>query len=80
MKNITIKFAIMNCILILFAGCGTSEPGTVERSDAAAPSDIGQGDDGIADTGYITVAQAKTVVLESAGLLEEDVRFVRIQL
>lgn len=80
MKNITIKFAIMNCILILFAGCGTSEPGTVETSDAAVPSDIGQGDDGIADTGYITVAQAKTVVLENAGLLEEDVRFVRIQL
>lgn len=80
MRNIAIKFAVMNCILILFTGCGTSQPGTAGTSDAAVSSDIGQGDDGNADIGYITVAQAKTAVLENAGLLEEDVRFVRIHL
>ncbi len=80
MKNVTVKFAIMSCILVLFAGCGTSEPGTVESSDTATASDIEQGDTGSADTGYITVAQAKAAVLENAGLAEEDVRFVRIHL
>lgn len=79
MKNIMNRAAIMSCILLLFAGCGTSDSGTAEAPDAAE-SGIEQGDVGNADNGHITVAQVKAAVLENAGLLEEDVRFVRIHL
>ncbi len=79
MKNIMNRAAIMSCILLLFAGCGTSDSGTAEAPDAAV-SGIEQGDVGNADNGHITVAQVKAAVLENAGLLEEDVRFVRIHL
>lgn len=70
----------MSCILALFAGCGTSESGTVESPDAASFSGTEQGDAGNADPGHITVAQVKSAVLENAGLVEEDVRFVRIHM
>ena len=50
--------------LLLFAGCGM--PSAKEPSAEAGS--------------YITMADAKTTVLENAGLLEENVAFVRLQL
>ena len=55
---------VLIAVLLLFAGCG--------MPSAKEP---------LAETGsYITVAEAKTVVLENAGLLEENVVFVRLLL
>lgn len=55
---------VLIAVLLLFAGCG--------MPSAKEP---------LAETGsYITVADAKTVVLENAGLLEENVVFVRLLL
>ena len=67
MKNITIRVAIMSCILLLFAGCGTSDSGTAEAPDAAVASGIEQGDVGNVDNGHITVAQVKAAVWKMRG-------------
>ncbi len=52
-----------------------AQGGTGSREEGA-----GQGETEGQETGAITVAQVKTVVLDNAGLSEEEVRFVRIHL
>lgn len=63
------KYVGLVCALTLLAGCG-------------APSSGGDGQTGRADetNGYITAGDAKSIVLENAGLSEEQIRFVRLHL
>lgn len=85
-----IKMAVTGCILMIFTGCGAApQQSPLEES---VPSDYVEapvlpdsGADITSDVtaenpGSITIAEAKTVVLENAGLSEENVRFVRMQL
>lgn len=76
-QNSFFKLAFLWCILTLFTGCGTvpQTPSGVTEPSGNARTDVGQ-----ESSSYITVAEAKAAVLENAGLLEEDVRFVRFYL
>lgn len=73
-QNIFLKLVFMGCILTLFTGCG-AVPQT--PSGVTDPSGNARTDEGQESNSYITVAEAKASVLENAGLLEENVRFVR---
>lgn len=65
-NNIRGLLALAGCTLLLFTGCGAADTAQTETKDT--------------DTGYITVAQAKAAALENAGVSEEHVKFVRVQL
>lgn len=76
-QNSLFKLVFMGCILTLFTGCGTVPQTSSGVTDPPgnARTDVGQ-----ESSSYITVAEAKAAVLENAGLLEENVRFVRFYL
>lgn len=58
-----------------------AQGGTGSREEGAGQGEAGsQGETEGQETGAITVAQVKTVVLDNAGLSEDEVRFVRIHL
>ncbi len=57
------------------------QDGTGSREEGTGQGEAGsQGETEGQETGAITVAQVKTVVLDNAGLSEDEVRFVRIHL
>lgn len=74
---------ITNCMLFSLTGCGNApaqSPVPVNESTDnidAAPAETGTSTTG-AD--YLTLAEAKSIVLENAGFTEESVHFVRTQL
>lgn len=79
---------ITNCVLFLLTGCGNaaSSPSTPKQRPAteAANEPAAADDKETAGTSnksdYLTLAEAKSIVLENAGLAEENVHFVRTQL
>lgn len=95
-KNISIRFAIMSCALMLFAGCGVPEPdttsdpagssgteGSAGPSGSAGSSGAAETSDGAEASGeelYIGSEAAKQAALEHAGLNGDDVRFVHADL
>lgn len=77
-QNIIFKAVYMGCILAFLSGCGTNSsqiPPSAEQS-----SDNTQANAGNESQNYITIAEAKAAVLENAGLSEETVSFVRLDL
>lgn len=89
-KNISVKFAIMSCTLILFAGCGVSEPdaasdpaglsGTEGSAGSVGTSGASEGAESSGEELYIGSEAAKQAALEHAGLNVDDVRFVHADL
>lgn len=62
-KNISVRFAIMSCALMLFAGCGVSEPDTA--SDPARPSGT-EGSAGITGTSEASGAAGPSGMAEAS--------------
>lgn len=74
---------IATCILFLLTGCGnTAAQAPVPVKESADEVDATPAETGASATGvdYLTLAEAKSIVLENAGLTEESVHFVRTQL
>lgn len=88
LSNILMTILITNCVLFLLTGCGNtaSSPSTPEqRPDAEVANEPAAADDKetagtSTKSDYLTLAEAKSIVLENAGLAEENVHFVRTQL
>jgi len=88
LNNILMTILITNCVLFLLTGCGNaaSSPSTPKQRPAteAANEPAAADDKETAGTSnksdYLTLAEAKSIVLENAGLAEENVHFVRTQL
>ena len=88
LNNILMTILITNCVLFLLTGCGNaaSSPSTPKQrpateaanEPAAADNEKAAGTSNKSD--YLTLAEAKSIVLENAGLAEENVHFVRTQL
>ena len=81
--KITKTISITFCILLLMAGCGnTASQAPVPVEESADEVDVTPAETGSSATGadYLTLAEAKSIVLENAGLAEENVHFVRTQL
>lgn len=77
-KNV-FRLAFAGFVLTAVTGCGDPSE--------QAPSDVSGSSGGIMEDGgtesrdgYITVAEAKAAALENAGLSQEEVQFVRVQL
>ena len=74
---------ITNCMLFSLTGCGNTaaqSPVPVNESTDnidAVPEETGAS---TTEADYLTLAEAKSIVLENAGLAEENVHFVRTQL
>lgn len=66
-KFLKFKTVILGCFLTLFTGCGAVPPN--DETDTVKD-----------ENRAITIAEAKTAVLDNAGLSEQDVRFVRFYL
>ncbi len=79
-KKYHVGFLIMVCMLSLFMGCSAESDGGQDLSALSGASEDSQENPGSQSAGYITVAEAKTISLDNAGLVEEDVRFVRVHL
>lgn len=74
---------ITNCMLFSLTGCGnTASQAPVPVEESANGVDTAPAETGASATGadYLTLAEAKSIVLENAGLTEESVHFVRTQL
>lgn len=74
---------VTNCMLFLLTGCGnTASQAPVPVEESADEVDTAPAETGASTTGadYLTLAEAKSIVLENAGLTEESVHFVRTQL
>ena len=74
---------VTNCMLFLLTGCGnTASQAPVPVKESADEVDTAPAETGASTTGvdYLTLAEAKSIVLENAGLAEESVHFVRTQL
>ena len=74
---------VTNCMLFLLTGCGnTASQAPVPVKESADEVDTAPAETGASTTGvdYLTLAEAKSIVLENAGLAEENVHFVRTQL
>ena len=81
--KITKTISITFCILLLMAGCGnTASQAPVPVEESADEVDVTPAETGSSATGadYLTLAEAKSIVLENAELTEENVHFVRTQL
>ena len=74
---------VTNCMLFSLTGCGnTASQAPVPVEESANGVDTAPAETGASATGadYLTLAEAKSIVLENAGLTEESVHFVRTQL
>ena len=81
--KITKTISITFCMLLLMAGCGnTASQAPVPVEESADEVDVTPAETGSSATGadYLTLAEAKSIVLENAELTEENVHFVRTQL
>ena len=81
--KITKTISITFCMLLLMAGCGnTASQAPVPVEESADEVDVMPAETGSSATGadYLTLAEAKSIVLENAELTEENVHFVRTQL
>ncbi len=74
---------VTNCMLFLLTGCGnTASQAPVPVEESANEVDTAPAETVSSTTGadYLTLTEAKSIVLENAGLAEENVHFVRTQL
>ncbi len=81
--KITKTISITFCMLLLMAGCGnTASQAPVPVEESADEVDVTPAETGSSATraDYLTLAEAKSIVLENAELTEENVHFVRTQL
>lgn len=80
-KNFLNMILTVSCVLTLLTGCGNTArqipPAAAESTDNKQSV---RHDAGTESSDYITLAEAKSVVLKNAGLSEEDVSFVRAHL
>lgn len=79
-KRCIFGYYILICSLVLFVGCGAGLDGGQDMSVTSGTAGNSQENAGGQTAGYITVAEAKAIALDNAGLVEEDVRFVRVHL
>lgn len=69
---------LLNCILLLVTGCGGTASQTPDSIEELSSGIQTEPED---DTpNYLTLAEVKSIVIENAGLTEEQVHFVRAQL
>ena len=74
---------VTNCMLFSLTGCGnTASQAPVPIEESADEVNTAPEETGTSTTGadYLTLAEAKSIVLENAELTEENVHFVRTQL
>ena len=74
---------ITNCMLFSLTGCGNAaaqSPVPVKESTGNIDTAPGETSASATSADYLTLAEAKSIVLENAELTEENVHFVRTQL